>query len=130
MENNPAEKDLGMLVEERLDMTGNVHSQPRKSNVSWSASKGMVSRVREQILPFYSTQPGVLHTPLCSSAQERHGPVGASLEKDLIRGIKNLSFKKKDWDNWGCLARKREGFGVITTIQYLKGAYKKDGENM
>lgn len=39
IESSPEEKDLRLLVDEKLNMTINKHSQPRKLIVSWAASR-------------------------------------------------------------------------------------------
>ncbi|GAB0209019.1 hypothetical protein GRJ2_003367600 [Grus japonensis] len=36
---SPEEKDLGVLIDGKLNMTGSVRLQPRKPTVSWAASK-------------------------------------------------------------------------------------------
>ena len=38
-EQSSAKKDLGELVDGKLDISSNVHSQPRKPTISWAASK-------------------------------------------------------------------------------------------
>ncbi|PKU49069.1 hypothetical protein llap_722 [Limosa lapponica baueri] len=39
IESCTAEKDLGILVDEKLSTTGNVYLKPRKPIISWTASK-------------------------------------------------------------------------------------------
>jgi len=36
---NPEEKDLGVLVDKKVNTTSYVHSQPRNPTISWAASK-------------------------------------------------------------------------------------------
>jgi len=52
IESSPVEKDLGALVEEKLDMSQ-----------QWTLKISVVSRLREVILPLcsHATPPGVLH---------------------------------------------------------------------
>ena len=39
IESNPEEKDLGVLVDKKVNTTSYVHSQPRNPTISWAASK-------------------------------------------------------------------------------------------
>jgi len=68
LESSPQEKYLGVLVDEKLNMTGSVHLQPRKPTVSWAASREAwpAGRGGDFAPLFHSrdTPPGVLHPAL------------------------------------------------------------------
>ncbi|GAB0180578.1 hypothetical protein GRJ2_000523100 [Grus japonensis] len=81
IESSPEKKDLGVLVDEKLDMSQQCALTAKKVNCILNCiERGMASRLREVLLPLYSTlvrpPPGVL-----CSALERHGAVGVSPEE-------------------------------------------------
>jgi len=85
IESSPAGKDLGILVDEKLNTSRLcAHSQESQSYPGLHQMKcgqqveGGDSR---PLLRFHETPPGVLNPALEPSAQERHGAVGASPEK-------------------------------------------------
>ena len=98
VESSPAEKDLGVLGEEKLNIT-------QQCVPTWQ-SPGLRPqqcghRVREEILPLCPAllrpPPGVLRPALEPSAQDRAGAVGVGPEEApaVIRGLEPLCWEER-----------------------------------
>jgi len=90
IKSSSAERALGGLIDERLDMSRQCALAAQRANcVLGCIRRSVASRSREVILPIYSAlvRPGVLHSALEPSAQEGHGTVGAGPKE----GYKNDS---------------------------------------
>jgi len=110
----------------------------RRPTVSWAASrKEWASCPEEVILPLCSALVR-LHLEPCVQiwsppAQERHGPAGAGPGEatKMIRGRESLCYEERLRElGLFSLEKRRLRGDLIAAFQYLKGAYRKDGENL
>jgi len=138
LENSPAEKDLALLVDKKLDMSHQCALAAQKVNhILGCIVRNMASRSRELILPLCSAQVRP-HLESCIQLWSSHHKKDMELLEQvqrratkIVKGLEHLSYEERLRElGLFSLEKQRLRGNLIAAFQYLKGAYEKDGENI